>query len=317
MMKKALAVLINILLTQIAILANPADKKELTRNEYIDKYKAVAIEEMHQSGVPASITLAQGCLESANGNSRLARKANNHFGIKCKGNWTGKKAYEHDDRRNECFRKYKNVLESYTDHSNFLKNGQRYQFLFELDPTNYQGWAKGLSKAGYATDRKYADRLIKIIEDHQLYKYDFVSTRENRILAKAKNKKAKRVGTVSLYHNRKVSKINNTQGIIARKGDTYSRIAQEVGIKEWEILKYNEAQKGDAPNPGDFVYLNMKRAKAARGNDFHKVEQGETMRDIAQKYGIRLNRLYRLNRMDKGKNATTGTSIHLRKRKAK
>ena len=144
----------------------------IERKDYIKEYNSLAIKEMKRSGIPASITLAQAMLESDNGNSTLARKANNHFGIKCHSSWKGAKVYHDDDKRNECFRKYKSIYSSYIDHSDFITNNNRYQFLFELSLSDYKAWAKGLQKAGYATSRTYAELLIKIIDNNQLYVYD-------------------------------------------------------------------------------------------------------------------------------------------------
>ncbi len=146
----------------------------MSRKEYIDTYKEIAIREMHRSGIPASITLAQGCLESSNGNSVLSRKSNNHFGIKCKSDWKGARTYHNDDKLNECFRKYRSVEESYIDHTNFLLENPRYGYLFRISHTDFKAWAKGLKAAGYATDPKYAHRLIKIIEDEDLHMFDNV-----------------------------------------------------------------------------------------------------------------------------------------------
>ena len=150
----------------------------MSREEYIEMYSDIAMKEMLRSGVPASITLAQGMLESDNGNSSLAKKSNNHFGIKCHNDWTGKKVHHDDDSRHECFRKYKTVYDSYVDHSDFLMNTSRYAFLFDLDVKDYRGWAKGLKKAGYATSRTYADMLIRIIEENDLHRYDLLALEE-------------------------------------------------------------------------------------------------------------------------------------------
>ncbi len=146
---------------------------QISRAEYIQKYQLLAIEEMNRSGIPASITMAQACLESGNGGSELSKKSNNHFGIKCKSYWTGKKVYYDDDEKNECFRKYKTVEESYIDHTNFLMDNPRYYELFQLSSDDYIGWAKGLKKAGYATARDYDKRLINIIEEYQLFRLDY------------------------------------------------------------------------------------------------------------------------------------------------
>src|SRR5690554_5416321 len=180
--------------------------KRISRAEYISMYKDDAIREMHRSGVPASITLAQGILESGDGNSALARKANNHFGIKCHGDWKGKTYYQDDDEKDECFRKYKSVLESFRDHSEFLKK-PRYAFLFELKPTDYKGWAKGLKKAGYATNPRYPQLLIKIIEENNLHQYDLV-----KLPKKEKNKDKK------LWKEREETATTVKSGMAGRRG---------------------------------------------------------------------------------------------------
>jgi len=316
-MKRGYIAFLLVMAANVLIFANPAEKRTSSREDYIKKYKSIAIEEMHRSGIPASITLAQGCLESADGNSRLARKANNHFGIKCKGDWNGKRTFHDDDRPNECFRKYNNPYESYFDHTKFLLNGQRYRFLFKLEVTNYKEWAKGLKKAGYATDPKYADRLIKIIEDNKLYLFDGVTSREYRLTKKKEARKRFISGAVNPYAGRTISEINRIKGVVARKGDSYAQIAKETGIKEWEILKFNEAEKGDAPDEGEFVYIGLKRSKAAHGNDVHIVKEGESMRSIALQYGVKLKRLYRMNRMKPGEEIAIEMSINLRKKKKK
>lgn len=162
-----LSILIVFCTTSVILLA-----QSKSRSQYIEEYHELAIKEMNRVGIPASITLAQGMLESGNGNSTLARKSNNHFGIKCHNDWKGKRVYHDDDRKGECFRKYKTVYQSYIDHSDFLTGKQRYASLFELKTTDYKGWAKGLKKAGYATDPKYAHRLIEIIEENNLDRFD-------------------------------------------------------------------------------------------------------------------------------------------------
>ena len=154
------------------LVAVGSNAQKLTRQQYIDKYKDVAIKQMHKYKIPASITLAQACLESGDGNSTLARKANNHFGIKCHDGWKGKKIKQNDDKRRECFRKYDNAMDSFTDHSHFLTSRSRYNSLFDLPITDYKAWAHGLKACGYATNRKYAKLLIDIIEEYELYKYD-------------------------------------------------------------------------------------------------------------------------------------------------
>ena len=178
-----------------------AGSKRMTRAEYIATYKDDAIEEMQRTGIPASITLAQGILESGDGNSALARYAKNHFGIKCHSDWKGPTFTMDDDAKDECFRKYRKVIESYKDHSAFLTGRNRYAFLFELKITDYKGWAKGLKKAGYATNPKYPDLLIGIIEKNELYKFDDPKAhkKDQKHLASKKESKPKTNRSSSAY----------------------------------------------------------------------------------------------------------------------
>jgi LysM repeat protein len=284
-----------------------ADRK-MTRDEYISEYKNLAIKEMERKGIPASISLAQGILESGNGNSRLAVKANNHFGIKCH-DWKGKKIRHDDDLKRECFRKYKSVYESYKDHSDFLAEKKRYSFLFALDPTDYEEWAKGLKKAGYATSRNYDKALIKIIEENQLYAYDQgidVPERIDQQLASVNNyDKSSRLS--------RVLERNRIKYIIARKGDTYSSISDEFDLLPWELRKYNELDEGARIDSGQVLYLQPKRKKAATGNKIHMVDEGETMYSISQEYGIKLSHLYKKNLMEEGTQPEAGQVLQLRK----
>ena len=290
------------------------------RLDYIKKYQLLAIREMNRSGIPASITMAQACLESGDGNSELARKSNNHFGIKCKSNWRGKKVYYDDDRKNECFRKYKTVEESYDDHTNFLSNNPRYSFLFELDPTDYRAWAVGLKKAGYATARHYDKTLIKIIEDFKLYRLDNKMTLDQMTVYEQKrigNEGISNSLSINPYHTHKVITINGLDAVIAQKGDTYQAIAQELGMKDWELCRFNDLPKDYVPQANEVVYIQHKKRKAPRGKLTHKVEAGETMHYISQLYGIRLKPLYSRNRMKYGAQPEPGQVLNLRKKKKK
>ncbi len=287
-------------------------KHRLTREEYIEKYKNLAIKEMKRTGIPASITLAQAVLESDNGNSRLARKANNHFGIKCHNNWKGKTIKHSDDKRKECFRKYNSVYESFKDHSDFLKEGDRYNFLFDLKPTDYEAWAKGLQKAGYATSNKYAKRLIKIIEDYKLYKYDNASKKVKKSRKKNKVKKSNQRNTNKLKIDRVVYETNNTKYIIAKEGDTYNNLANKCNMMQWEIYKYNDLPKDAKIVSGQKIYVEPKKNKAERGIDNHIVKQGETMYTISQKYAVKLNSLYKMNNIKPGTVLKNGQKIKLR-----
>jgi hypothetical protein len=326
-MKQILFISISALLL-VTLFAN--SQTRMSRGEYIDQYKALAIKEMHRSGIPASITMAQGCLESKNGNSRLARQSNNHFGIKCRNDWKGARVYHHDDALNECFRKYRTVEESYIDHTDFLMQNGRYSFLFQLGHTNYKAWARGLKKAGYATDPKYANRLIKIIEEEKLYLLDKVGpeelaeyipkieTEEKNAFDNAREKVIETFDNLKInpYDNREVMIVNGLEAIRAMPGDTYESIAREMDMKRWEIIHYNDLPKDAVqPEKNELIYLERKRYNAPKGHEKHRVQAGQTMRDVAQKYGIKLNRLYRLNRMDKEQEARSGQVLYLRKKK--
>lgn len=287
------------------------DGNPYTATAYIEKYKDLAIKEMQRSGVPASITLAQGMLESGNGGSRLAVKANNHFGIKCH-DWKGKKIHHDDDKRRECFRKYNSVYDSYMDHSDFLMNSGRYSMLFELSPTDYKGWAKGLKKAGYATSRTYDDALINLIEKHKLYEYDVPGAKGT---GQIKDKVPPDIESFSFSVERKVLSNNRVHYILAEKGDTYESLTNELDFMDWQLAKYNDIEKDKTFKEGEVVYLQPKRFRADRDNKVHMVQKGETMRDISQKYAVKLKSLYRFNRIKKGEEPAVGQEINLRKRK--
>ncbi len=266
--------------------------------EYIEKYKDIAIHEMKEYGIPASITLAQGILESASGTSYLAVEANNHFGIKCHRDWKGKKVYKDDDKKDECFRVYKDPDESFRDHSLFLKNRSRYAFLFEEDPTDYKAWAYGLKKAGYATNRKYPQLLIKIIEENDLHQYDLHDF-EDVVLADAT--------TLSILES-----ANRVDYVIAQEGSTFESLAEKAERKVEELLEYNELQYDATLEPGQVIYIQPKRKKAARKFKTHVVQEGEDMYTISQKYAIRLEKLYERNDMRVGQQPEAGRLLKLR-----
>jgi len=260
---------------------------------YIDQYKDLAIEQMLRYHIPASITLAQGLLESRAGLSPLATVAKNHFGIKCHG-WPGRSFYQDDDARNECFRAYDNVFQSFEDHSKFLSSSRRYARLFDLKITDYKGWAKGLKACGYATSPTYAQSLINIIETYDLSQYDRAKSYDKFM--------ARRGGTdhqVSGQTLHPISINNKNYYLRARKGDTFRSIGEEVGISYRKLAKYNERDKNDVLQEGDIIYLKKKQKKAAKEfkNQPHRVEPGQSMYDIAQMYGIRLKNLYKMNHL--------------------
>lgn len=287
--------------------------------EYIDKWDEVAVQQMHAHGIPASITLAQGILESGSGNSDLSKKSNNHFGIKCGSSWKGKSVRYDDDRKRECFRKYPNASQSFHDHSDFLQR-DRYANLFELRTTDYKGWAKGLKKAGYATDPKYPHKLIDLIEKYDLARYDkmppgpladpnapvlasttpiFTGTDDTDIVVDMSNRH--QIGD----HK------NNIKFIKVKQGDTYYSISEEFDMALWQIYKYNDLAESDALHPGDVIFLQPKRGKAK--SSMHTVATGETLRDISQEHGIKLKKLCKYNGITQSHTPKAGDKLKLKK----
>ena len=283
--------------------------RKMTRSEYIDTYKDLAMEEMERTGIPASITLAQGVLESGDGNSRLARKGNNHFGIKCH-DWDGKTINEDDDERNECFRKYKSVEESYHDHSDFISTRQRYAFLFNYAPDDYKAWAKGLKQAGYATSPSYTKALLKVIEDNQLYQYDeiVIARTGGKVNPKLKENQVEYAGGRKVYYN------NRVKYVIARAGETFGSISEELDLFSWQLPKYNDLPDTTVMQEGQRVYIQPKRNKAAAGKKRHKVQEGETLESIAQLYAMKEARLAQRNGLTEDSKLQPGMELVLRGR---
>ena len=298
----------------------PVTGQKLTRSQYIESYADIAVREMKATGIPASITLAQGCLESGNGNSTLATQANNHFGIKCHG-WKGKSIKHTDDAPDECFRSYASAEESFRDHSDFLRYRDRYAFLFELEPTDYKGWAYGLQKAGYATAQTYAASLIRIIEENELYRYDQLDVtaretlpptpREAEFSTVFKPLPGQKLYTVSLYHE--IRTTNGVPYILARPGDTYAQLAREYNLFKSEILRFNDSKRNQPLQAGEVVYLAQKKNESARHLDKHVVEEGETLRGLAQRYAVKMKKLYKYNALAPGTEPAPGTILNLRK----
>ena len=239
-----------------------------SRKAFIKKYKSIAIEEMDRTGIPASIKLAQGMLESGCGTSKLAVNANNHFGIKCH-NWNGASFTMDDDKRNECFRKYRNPEESWVDHSEFLLTRPRYAFLFDLPKTDYKSWAKGLKKAGYATASDYAQKLIKIIEEEELYQFD----RPAKKVRPIPNELNYKLSESKNYQSRVVY-INRIPSVKVKEGDTFESIAQYFNIPLKKLLKYNDKNELSI-RTGMHVFLAKKKNKAPKGYTFHKTKAGD------------------------------------------
>ena len=250
---------------------------------YLQKFHPVAVEQMKKYGIPASITLAQGLLESGRGTSKLAKRGNNHFGIKADSRWQGDTIHSFDNGRWCTFRRYKDAAKSYEDHSKFLCSSSRYSFLFELDRTDYKGWAKGLKDAYYAEDREYDKKLINIIERYKLYQYDSNDNTTTRKVAKSNDE------------NREILEANGLLYVIAREGDTFKSLSEEFGISKRRIRKLNDLYKEYIFKEGDIVYLQKKRSKAVKGYDFHTTRKGDSLYLISQIYGIRVKSLYKLN----------------------
>ncbi len=308
-----------------------------TVEAYIQKYKDIAMELMRKDKIPASITLAQGILESGCGNSELARNANNHFGIKCKPEWMGEKYYYDDDAKQECFRKYKSDFDSYRDHSEFLKTRDYYSKLFLLDICDFTAWAYGLKEAGYATSPVYAQMLIKIIEDNRLYRFDApckppkhdtvqrvvikdntkpISEKKDTIAKKAIPKTVQQ-STEEDFSDiplndamRKIYLNNGVKYIKARKNDSFETIANDMGLSVYELLRCNDMKMGIAIKAGDVIYVETKKKKSE--TEFHVVAEGETMQTISQTYGIQLKELYAKNRMKPDSEAAVGQKLWLK-----
>ncbi len=310
-----------VIIAVAAFLALSAGKNP--RIAYIEKYAPLAVSEMKRTGVPASITLAQGLLESDAGLSALASKGNNHFGIKCHNDWRGKNMKVDDNAPGECFRVYPSAEASFRDHSDFLRSRDRYKSLFELKPTDYKGWARGLRKAGYATDPGYADKLITLIEDYRLYEYDAKTKVSVQPPREVETPKAVPLEVVERKYresvrfalSRSVYEQNGVPFVYSSEGESYRSIASSNGLFLRELLRFNDLQEERALEPGTVVYLARKKAQAAPGVMKYVVgEDGETMRGISQRFGIRLAALQKMNPALIGYRLEEGDTIILRKK---
>jgi len=301
---KKLFGLLTILLSLTALAQTPQEK-------YIQQYASLAVKEMHRSGVPASITLAQGLVESGAGQSKLATEGNNHFGIKCHVGWTGKSMKVDDDLPNECFRVYDNPEDSFRDHSDFLRYRDRYKFLFDLERTDYKGWAYGLRKAGYATDPSYPAKLIKNIEEYNLSRYDRMSAREAAslpapphhieapIVVRPKTEVTVPVSEeFSFKLDRTLYSLNGVPFIYAEEGETYKSIAREYKLFKSEILHFNDLSGNPDLLPGTIVYLAPKKDKAPQGLEMYIVEKdGESFHEICQRFAVKERAVRRMNKL--------------------
>lgn len=297
--------------------------------QYIATYKRLAIEEMIRTGVPASIKLAQGIHETEAGESDLVKKSNNHFGIKCKNTWTGESVTHDDDARGECFRKYEKAEDSYKDHSDFLKSSPRYASLFKLDPTDYKDWAWGLKRAGYATNPKYPQILIKLIEDYNLNDYtlialgkkkddsqDIATADRSPIYASAADTEndgddngEKRLKAQVKNYPQGQFKINETKVVFVRKGTSFLTIADMYDISLSRLFEFNEMEQMNIADRDQLIYLQRKRKTG--NNEFHFVQPGETVYDIAQSEAIRLENLLSYNMLAAGQQPAIGEKLFL------
>jgi LysM repeat protein len=352
-MKQCLTIFLAILM-----LASNAQKEKAYN--YIAQYKDIAIAEMQRSGVPASITLAQGILESSYGESDLCKNSNNHFGIKCKTEWNGDKVYHDDDTKQECFRSYPSAAESYKDHSNFLRTRTWYDFLFKLDPTDYVSWAKGLKKAGYATEKDYPQKLIKVINDYNLNQYTLialnklpnnnqtlVSTSKEDIyedttmapelvikisskqLRENQQKRAEGLpedSVIIINPNVTVAKpviekkkanypegiftINHSKVIFAKEGTSLLSLAKQYDISLAKLIEFNDMEEEEILATDKLIFIEKKLTKGA--TDFHIVKQNETLHDICQTEGVRLEKLAEYNGIKKNMQPASGEKIYLR-----
>jgi LysM repeat protein len=303
---------------------------------YIQTYKELAMEEMQRTGVPAAIKLAQGIHETMAGTSDLVLKSNNHFGIKCKANWTGESVSHDDDARGECFRRYSTAEQSYRDHSDFLRSSDRYAFLFNLDPTNYEGWAKGLKKAGYATNPRYPQIIIGLIEEYQLQDYTLIAlgrkpvSPEKEIItvaATTQNVKPENAMLITSEPEIKTIRrevpaypeteftINETRVIYVKKGTPFMAIAEQYNIPLARIFEFNDLPQSETVSTDQLIFLQRKRKSG--NNEFHIVAEGETLYDIAQTEAIRLETLLEFNLLQKNMSPAAGEKLYLRGKAAK
>ena len=311
----------------VASTAQQKPRGNTPQETYIYTYSDIAVAEMQRTGVPASITLAQGIIESGSGLSTLAVNGNNHFGIKCHNSWKGGTMKMDDDRKNECFRTYNTPEESFRDHSDFLRYRARYKFLFDLDRRDYKGWAFGLKQAGYATDPSYASKLIRTIEEYDLSRFDFLTNEELSSMPASPSKLEEPVAVRTSASSgpapvqeefrfslsRVLYSLNDVAFVYAGENDTYKSIAKEHNLFLFEILRFNEVKKGAVVKPGDIVYLEAKKKKAPKGLEMYIVaEDGENLHDICQRFAVKESAIRTLNKLDADASLLEGDIIKLR-----
>ena len=307
-----------IFIITVIILSSNLFAQKISPDEYIHTYCNMAVAEMKRSGIPASVTLAQGILETECGNSELVKKSNNHFGIKCKSTWTGESVSHTDDAPNECFRKYNNPADSYKDHSDYLKTSPRYAALFQLASSDYKGWAYGLKKAGYATNPQYPQIVISNIEKYNLQQYDNLSEKDlddiaiNKITTAQKPEVQNIAVDITAIENsiKLKNKINGLKALMAPKGSSLLVIASKANIDLGKLLEFNDLSTDGLINDEQVIYLEKKPKQGNR--DFYIVLQVETLYDISQNNAIQLKYLLQFNNMDVNQTVQKGTKIKLR-----
>lgn len=314
-------------LLAISVVAVYAQTRQ-TREEYIEKYKSIAVAHMEKYGIPASITMAQGILESDAGNSALSLSSNNHFGIKCKKSWTGRKVYYDDDAKGECFRAYPSVEASYEDHALFLDSSPRYDSLFSYPSNDYRSWARGLKAAGYATAPDYAERLVAIIEKYKLYILDQADgsaiyssgkhARQNaEWFAQQSSSPNQQMEdpfnvTINAHKGYSIYRVNHTCYVLAKEGDTYESLSKIFAISESNLRKFNDVNRRAVLTKGSIVFIERKKGAWLSQQLLHTASHGQTLHSISQSYGIRLRRLARLNRTRPSRPLEVDQTIRLR-----
>lgn len=329
----------NVLILLFSLIAFFSLAQREKGEKYIALYKDAAIKEMRRSGVPAAITLAQGMLESGYGESELCKKSNNHFGIKCKENWTGERTYADDDEKGECFRVYPNAYESYKDHSDFLRSREWYNSLFKLEPTDYEGWAYGLKKAGYATEKKYPQMLINLINDYNLQQYSLQGMKKEEVVtetaidttAKVDDEKEEPKEPIdsetvvnpvkplvkkdsssanSTTYPKGVFTINHAQVIFAKEGTSLLALAEMYKISLRNLIAYNDMEEMDLLDKDRLLFIEKKLKKGAK--DFYEAKGNETLYDVSQTEGLQLESLTQYNKLYKNAVLKKGDKIYLR-----
>lgn len=319
-MIRTLAFLLLMMGSAIAAIGQPAEVVQ----EYINTYRQLAIDEMQRSGVPASITLAQGIHETEAGRSELVLKSNNHFGIKCKSSWTGDKVFHDDDASGECFRSYASPVDSYRDHSDFLKGSDRYAFLFRLSPTDYKGWAYGLKKAGYATNIKYSQILIKLIETYNLQQYTLIAMGKLPALPEMASNQPEGQSVPSgsqpvaivapVNYPDGVFQINDTKVVFVRGGTSLLAVADANGLTLSRLLEFNDMTQGEGDILAEDQLIYLQRKRKTGLNSVHQVQPEETLYDIAQAEGIRYESILELNHLEAGMEPAVGQKIYLKEK---